>query len=1001
MHIILCHERFLPRFGVDRLLLRCAREFRKQGHRVTLIGLSFDPEETADAADETVQVPLPNSYINLDMHTSGWLATTWTALFAQHPPAVAISAGWPFFSSLGVFAEHNCRTIFCDCGITPSEGLPEGAIKTLNLLTGLKNIFVPLADAIAPISDFLLESQVRNIADPGQLIQTIRLSGAHVLEQESGPEVAGDSPPDIVALGRYEVGNYKQSELVIPFASKLASLQPGVKIGVLATPEELSSIPKQILSTLVPLGHPDDTQLKRLIQSARCTVVFSRWEGFNLPLAEAAALGVHCLVLNVGAHPEVAPHPWYLCEGLSDLIGKASALLSGNAPGFIKDYSALAGYGARRSWNQVAHEYLALIEKILKLPPHQSIPRKLLIRRDAVWLIDVTNAAHDPANSGVIRVCRRLANEMQKIVPALFVIWDPALHTFRFPYEAEAEQLSAFRGPVAVAEHPTSPAGNPLLLSHYFSAQEKIHGWLIIPEIRHEPDFSMIRHQANAWGLRTAVIFHDAIPLLRPDLVADPIYRDGHANYMKGLANCNIVLPNSRESTAHLEAFWHGQGFPNARGTTCRLPGSASSSRPSGAASNQQMILCVSTLEPRKGHGRLIEAFIAACGDVNAEWELVLVGNRYAGAPEIADHVEAVGKIHPNIRWLGIVSDEALEKLYTECSFTVFASEIEGFGLPILESIWHGRPCLCHHTGVMAELAEGGGCLLANLTDFNHFRKSLGDLMATDGSVRETLRLEAVARPIKSWSDYAREFLGHLLIVERVHDYQPIPPAIEPVRWDGFIYPNCLLNNWQMNDSERIALDALLARIKPRVAIEIGTFCGGSLSLIRQYCEVVFSLDIDPSVRTNFAWMENVSFLTGNSHDLLPPLFNALEAAAMSPELILIDGDHSPEGVRLDIECVLDFVPRKPCLVVMHDTANAGCRAGQLAARWGRSAYVHYVDLDFVPGRLLEHGGGASGEVWGGLGMALLLPTPRSRPLAVGTTAARMIAHLHALTGKS
>jgi hypothetical protein len=141
--------------------------------------------------------------------------------------------------------------------------------------------------------------------------------------------------------------------------------------------------------------------------------------------------------------------------------------------------------------------------------------------------------------------------------------------------------------------------------------------------------------------------------------------------------------------------------------------------------------------------------------------------------------------------------------------------------------------------------------------------------------------------------------------------------------------------------------------------------------------------------------MANVSFLTGRSREILPPLLNALEAAALSPEFVLIDGDHSREGVQTDIECLLDFVPRRTCVILLHDSINPGCRSGMLAARWARSPYVHYVDLDFVPGRMIENGGSSSGECWGGLGMALLFPTPRQSPLSIGGSAQRMVDFLH------
>src|SRR3546814_9879591 len=59
--------------------------------------------------------------------------------------------------------------------------------------------------------------------------------------------------------------------------------------------------------------------------------------------------------------------------------------------------------------------------------------------------------------------------------------------------------------------------------------------------------------------------------------------------------------------------------------------------------------------------------------------------------------------------------DEDLNKLYAASDFTVYPSYEEGFGLPILESLWHARPCICMNQGAMAEVALGGGCLQVNV----------------------------------------------------------------------------------------------------------------------------------------------------------------------------------------------------------------------------------------------------------------------------------------------
>ena len=93
--------------------------------------------------------------------------------------------------------------------------------------------------------------------------------------------------------------------------------------------------------------------------------------------------------------------------------------------------------------------------------------------------------------------------------------------------------------------------------------------------------------------------------------------------------------------------------------------------------------------------------------------------------------------------------------------FTVYPSLVEGFGLPILESLWLGKPCICHDDGVMAELAAGGGCLTVDMNDPTALARAIEQL-ATDRSLRDRLSTEARARDIDGWPDYARHVGGLL-----------------------------------------------------------------------------------------------------------------------------------------------------------------------------------------------------------------------------------------------
>jgi hypothetical protein len=186
------------------------------------------------------------------------------------------------------------------------------------------------------------------------------------------------------------------------------------------------------------------------------------------------------------------------------------------------------------------------------------------------------------------------------------------------------------------------------------------------------------------------------------------------------------------------------------------------------------------------------------------------------------------------------------------------------------------------------------------------------------------------------------------------------------------------LLRWEMAPSEQVALLFLLEQLRPKVAIEIGTRFGGSLQVLAQFCDRVYSLDIDPEVpRRLDGKFPNVEYLIGPSDQLLPPLLERLQREGAELSFALVDGDHTTDGVRKDIDNLLKFRPGVPLYIVMHDSINQNCRAGLRQANWAACPYVHAVELDFVAGTV-NPSPAFRDQMWGGLALGILLPHART-----------------------
>jgi glycosyltransferase involved in cell wall biosynthesis len=117
----------------------------------------------------------------------------------------------------------------------------------------------------------------------------------------------------------------------------------------------------------------------------------------------------------------------------------------------------------------------------------------------------------------------------------------------------------------------------------------------------------------------------------------------------------------------------------------------------------QPYMLCVNTLNPRKNHGRLLDAWQRG-RFADQGWMLVLVG--HPAGNMLAERL-ASGKFR-GVKWLGYVPRDPLVRLYYGCEAFAYPSLHEGFGIPVAEAIVAGKAVLTSSGSAMADIAGDG-----------------------------------------------------------------------------------------------------------------------------------------------------------------------------------------------------------------------------------------------------------------------------------------------------
>lgn len=206
------------------------------------------------------------------------------------------------------------------------------------------------------------------------------------------------------------------------------------------------------------------------------------------------------------------------------------------------------------------------------------------------------------------------------------------------------------------------------------------------------------------------VTVFDAVPWTHPETLTARGVRWHRTAIARAAATADLVVVPTRAVAAELgrhvalrQVLVVGAGVSQ----DLTVPADAAE-RAARMALPDRFLLTVSTLEPRKGLARLIEALREVPGV-----PLLCAGQPGWGGQDVPALAAAAGV---DARVLGRVPDADLAVLLSRATALVVPSQAEGFGLPLLEGMSLGTPVLTSDDPALVEVA-GGAALAVPLTD--------------------------------------------------------------------------------------------------------------------------------------------------------------------------------------------------------------------------------------------------------------------------------------------
>lgn len=571
-------------------------------------------------------------------------------------------------------------------------------------------------------------------------------------------------------------------------------------------------------SDVVITGRVSDDEMVHLYNLCALFVFPSWHEGFGLPALEAMSCGAPVIGSNTTSIPEVIGRSDALFNPFSEVaIAEKITEVLGNdrlrndlarhgliqAKKFSWDQSAMRAIAAFEQFHAAqtqsgfktespridastagattaAAAEAALIESIARLDNRDvsahdwlrtalSISQNSPPSRKKQILVDISMLVQVDAKSGIQRTLRSILTALLNDPPDGFTVEavyaKPNERGYQYARRFSAKSLC--RPESGLDDEPVEPISGDIFI-----------GIDLVYDAFQQADF--YAHMRRIGG-QVYFVVHDLLPVYMPEHFPEDL-PSKHVRWLETMAQTDGAICVSRVVADSVEAWltvfgaqrvrpfklgWFhlgadvGQSVP-----TEGLPDDAEyvlkalSSRPS--------FVSVGTIEPRKGQKQTLAAFEMLWkqgSDVN----LVIVGKQGWNVESLVDAMSRHAERNKRLFWLPGISDEYLDAVYAASSCLIFASEGEGFGLPMIEAAQHKLPIVARDIPVFREVAGEHAFYFSGLTP-----------TALANSVKQWLSLKREGSaprsdnmPWSTWKQSAQNFLQVLLMGDWYKQWMP------------------------------------------------------------------------------------------------------------------------------------------------------------------------------------------------------------------------------------
>ena len=251
-------------------------------------------------------------------------------------------------------------------------------------------------------------------------------------------------------------------------------------------------------------------------------------------------------------------------------------------------------------------------------------------------------------------------------------------------------------------------------------------------------------------------IVYDALPVIHPQLFPRPfaIVFNEYARLLRRVPNLAFISEITRREFTERILRLTQVGHVLPLGSD-----GLGSSKPNFSCARKQFTV-VGSLEPRKNHLQILAAF-EDLWEHGIDVKLTFVGRRAWLSDVDFQRILSLSKSQPHFQWLSDLKDTQAASSICQSRATIFVSEIEGYGLPPMESLALGVPVIVSEKIPSVQMIEPLGQIRLHDVNPETISEAVMQMLDNDFAAKKYNEIKSLELP--KWKDLSKGAHGWIV----------------------------------------------------------------------------------------------------------------------------------------------------------------------------------------------------------------------------------------------